>query len=186
MPQEGKTDGVVLVADCFATWSAGLLAEAGREKLTVWALTSEQEHALRQTATAAIQRTIAQLASSGGEQAERLTMQVSGIFCGPPGAVLAGQATLLQALQAGIAAQLTALDDVGPTGTGPSTAEVLGVPIDVLAEALAGHLVEGMMLRWSCGRPLAMFTDPLNHDMTQLQGQRIEGALPNWRTRCRR
>ena len=177
---------MVFVADYFATWPAGLLAEAGREKLTAWALTSEQQHALRQATTAAIQRTIAQLASSGGEQVERLAMQVSGVVCRPPGAALAGQATSLQALQTGIATQLTVLDDADSTGTGPSSAEVRGVPIDGLAEPLAGHLVEEMMLCGPCGRPLATLADPRNHDVTQLQGQRIEGALPNWRTRCRR
>ena len=69
---------MILVADDLATWLAGLLAGAGRETLTIWVLSSDQEH-------------------------------------GWPPAVLAGQ---------------------------------------------------------------------LHHDVNQLQGQHIEGALPNWRTRC--
>jgi hypothetical protein len=81
--------GVVLVADYRATWLAGLLAGADRETLTTWVLSSDQEHALRQAATAAIQPTVA-------------------------------------------------------------------------------------------------MADQMNHDVTQLQGQRIVGALPNWRIRCRR
>jgi hypothetical protein len=78
MPQDGKTDGVVVVTDDLATWLTGLLAGAGREPLTTWVLNSDQEQ-------------------------------------GCPPAVLAGR---------------------------------------------------------------------LHHDVTQLQGQHIERALPNWRTRC--
>jgi hypothetical protein len=125
MPQEGKTDGVVVVADDRATWLAGLLAGAGRE-------------------------------------------------------------TLLQAQRAGIAAQLAVLDDANPAVMGRSSAEVRGVPINVLAEAPTGHLVQAIMLRGSGVRPLVALAGQLHHDVTQLQGQRIERALPNWGTRCRR
>ena len=80
MPQEGKTNGVVLVADDVATWFVGLLAGADREELSAWVLGSDQER----------------------------------------------------------------------------------------------------------GRPLAALAGQLHHDVAQLQGQRIEKALPNWGTRCRR
>ena len=186
MPQEGKTDGVVPVADGVATWLAGLLAGADRETLTTCVLNSDHEHAIRQAVTPAIQLTVAQLPSSGGEQDERLAMQVSEVFCGPPGAALAGQETLLQARRAGIAAQLAVLDDADPADTGQSSAEVRGVPGQILAEAPTGHLVQAMMLRGSGGGPLAELAGQLHHDVTQLQGQRIEGALPNRGTRCRR
>ena len=119
---------MVFVADDLGAWLVGLLADAGRKKLTTWVLGSDQERALRQAATAAIELTAAQLAPSGGEQAEQLAMVVSEVFGEPvPDAALAGQATLLQALQAGIAAQLAVLDDATLTGTGQSSAEVLGV-----------------------------------------------------------
>lgn len=47
MPQEGKTVGVVFVADDLAAWLVGVLADAGRRKLTRLLLGSEQERALR-------------------------------------------------------------------------------------------------------------------------------------------
>ena len=90
---------------------------------------------------------------------------------------LAGQATLLEALQAGIADKLAVLDDPDITGTGQSSAELLGVPGGVLAETLAGHLVREIMVRGSRGGPLAPLADQLNHDVTHLQGQRLEGML---------
>ena len=169
---------MVFVADDLGAWLIGLLADAGRKKLTTLVLGSEQERALRQAATAAIQVTAAQLAPPGEERAEQLAMVVSEVFREPvPDAALAGQATLLQALQAGIAANLAVLDDATLTGTGRSSAELLGVSDGVLAEALADHLVREIMLRGSRGGPLAPLADQLNHDVTHLQGQRLEGML---------
>jgi hypothetical protein len=71
----------------------------------------------------------------------------------------------------------TALDDAGLTGTGQSSADVLGVPGTVLAERLTGHLVREIMLRGSGGGPLTPLADQLNHDRTYLQGQRVEGIV---------
>jgi hypothetical protein len=48
---------MVFAADDRGAWLAGLLADAGRKKLTTLVLGSEQERALRQAATAAIQLT---------------------------------------------------------------------------------------------------------------------------------
>jgi hypothetical protein len=90
---------------------------------------------------------------------------------------LGGKATVLEALQAGIAERLAVLDDADLTGTGQSSAEVLGVPGGVVAEALAGQLVREIMLRGSRGGALAPLADQLNHDVTHLQGQRLEGML---------
>ena len=112
--------------------------------------------------------------------ADDLATWLAGLLAG------AGQATLLQAQQAGIAVQLAVLDGADLTGTGQSSAEVRGVPGEVLAEAPTGHLVQAIILRGSGGGPLAALADPLHHNVTQLQGQRIEWALPDWRTRCRR
>lgn len=52
-----------------------------------------------------------------------------------------GRVTLLEGLQAGIAGQLTVLDDVDLTGTGQSSADVLDARASVLAQTLTGHLV---------------------------------------------
>ena len=106
MSRTRETAGVVFVADDLGAWLVGLLADAGRKKLTTVVLGSEQERALRQAATAAIQLTADELASAGGGQAGQLAMVVSEVFREPmPDAPLAGQATLLEVLQAGIAEQ---------------------------------------------------------------------------------
>jgi hypothetical protein len=42
-----ETGGVVSVADDLGAWLVGLLAEAGRKKLTTLVLGSDQERALR-------------------------------------------------------------------------------------------------------------------------------------------
>jgi hypothetical protein len=113
---------VVFVADDLGAWLVGLVADAGRKKLTTWALGTDQERALRRAATGAIQATAVQLAPSGDQQAEQLTMVISKVFHEPkPDAALAGQATLLQALQAGVTASLSVLDDTTLTGTGQLT-----------------------------------------------------------------
>ena len=44
---------------------------------------------------------------------------------------------------------------LGSTGTGQSSADVLGVPGTVLADWLTGHLVREIIVRGSGGGPLA-------------------------------
>ena len=169
---------MVFVADDLGAWLVGLLADAGRKKLTSLVLGTDQQRALRQAAVAAVERTAEELAPSGGEQAEQLAMVVGEVFREPtPDAAVAQQATLLEALQAGIADKLVVLDNPDITGTGQSSAELLGVPGGVLAEILAGYLVREIMVRGSRGGPLAPLADQLNHDVTHLQGQRLEGML---------
>ena len=51
------------------------------------------------------------------------------------------------------------------------------MPGGVLAETLAGHLVHEITVRGAQGGPLTPLADQLNHDMTHLQGQRLEGML---------
>ena len=141
---------MVFVADDLGAWLVGLLADAGRKKLTALVLGSDQERALRQAATAAVQDTADEMSPSGGEQAGQIAMVISEVFREPmPDAPLAGLVTLLEGLQAGIAGQLAVLDDAGLTGTGQSSADVLGVPGTVLADRLTGHLVREIMLRGS-------------------------------------
>jgi hypothetical protein len=139
-------------------------------------LGSDEERALRQAAAAAVEATAAQLGPSA-EQAERLAMAVGEVFRGAPKVALAGEATLLEALQAGIAARVAVLEDPAATSTGQSSMELLGVPGGVLAQTLAGHLVHEITVRGAQGGPLTPLAGQLNHDMTHLQGQRLEGML---------
>ena len=169
---------MVFVADALGAWLVGQLADAGRKKLTELVLGSEQERALRRAADAAVWATAEELSPSGGEQAGQVAMVISEVFRDPvPDAPLAGPVMLLEGLQAGIAGQLAVLDDAGLTGTGQSSADVLGVPGTVLADRLTGHLVREIIVRGSGGGPLTPLADQLNHELTRLQGQRIEGML---------
>src|ERR1019366_639659 len=166
------------VADDLGAWLVGLLADAGRRRVTTWVLGTEQERALRQAATAAVGLTAAELAPAGGEQAEHAAMVISEVFGEPtPAGKAAGQATLLEELQAGVAGRLAVLDDAELTGTGQSSASLLGTSAAALAAALAGHLVREIMVRGSRGGPLEPLAGQLNHDVTHLKGDRLEGAV---------
>jgi hypothetical protein len=156
---------VVFVADDLAAWLVGLLADAARKKLTALALGSDQERALRKAATVAVQDTAAEMSSSV-EQAGQFAMVISEVFREPAPDAPTRPATLLEGLEAGIARQLAVLDDAGLTGTGQSSADVLGVPGTVLAEKLTDHLMREIMFRGSGGGPLTPLADQLNHDLT--------------------
>ena len=150
----------------------------GVKKLTALVLGSDQERALRQAAAAAVQDVADEVSPSDSVRAGQLAMVVSEVFSEPaPGALLAGVATLLEGLQAGIARQLVVLDDVGLTGTGQSSADVLGVLGAELADKLTGHLIREIIFRGSRGGPLTPLADQLNHDLTHLQGERVVGML---------
>ena len=166
----------MFVVDDLLGWLVGLVADAGRKKLVTLVLGTDQERALRSAVEAAVAATAAQLAPSA-EQADQLAMAVGEVFRGAPKVALAGQGTLLEALQAGIAARVAVLDDPAATGTGRSSMELLGVPGGVLAQTLAGHLVHEITVRGAQGGPLTPLADQLNHDMTHLQGERLEGML---------
>jgi TPR repeat protein len=169
---------MVFVADDLAAWLVFILAETGRRRVIVWVLGTDQERALRQAATAAIQRTASELSSDDAERTGQLAMVIDQVFSEPVQNVpLAPSATLLESLRAGIAEQLRVLDDAGLTGTGQSSADVIGIPGTEVAAKLIGHLLLEVKVRGSRGGPLEPLANQLNHDLTHLQGQRIEDAL---------
>ena len=98
---------------------------------------------------------------------------------------MAGQVLLLEALHAGIAGQLAPLDDVDLTGAGMSSAGLLGLPAGMLAQKLTGHLVRVIIVRGAGGGPLQPLASQLNHDVTHLQGRRLEGLLGQLAVRVR-
>jgi Tetratricopeptide repeat len=171
----GKNADVFVVDDLLG-WLVGLAADAGRKKLVTLVLGTDQERALRPAVEAAVAATAAQLAPSK-EKADQLATAIGEVFHGAPKVALAGQGTLLEALQAGITAQVAVLDHPDATGAGQSSAPLLGLPPGVLAQTLAGHLVHEITVRGAQGGPLAPLAGQLNHDMTHLQGQRLEGML---------
>jgi hypothetical protein len=62
---------MMFVADDLTGWLIGVLADAGRKKLTSLVFGSEQERALRSAATAAVQRTAEELRPGDEEQARQ-------------------------------------------------------------------------------------------------------------------
>ena len=88
---------MVFVADDLAAWLIGVLADAGRKKLTTLVLGTDQERALRSAATAAVQRAAGELRPDDAERAEKLARLVNRAFIKAlvPGAPMAGYATLL-------------------------------------------------------------------------------------------
>lgn len=169
---------VSFVADDLAAWLVSLLADSGRKRLTAWLVGDEQQRALRQAATAAVQSVAGDLSAGDLERADEQAMVISQVFGAVmPQAPLRDHLTLLEALQAGVAGQLAVLDDSGLTGTGMSSAEVLGVATADLADGLVGHLVREIIVRGSQGGPLEPLAAQLNHDLTHLQGHRLERLL---------
>jgi hypothetical protein len=72
---------------------------------------------------------------------------------------------------------MAVLGDGGQSGAGSSSAELLGLPVTLLAERLTAHLVREIVVRGARGGPLAPRAAQLNHDMTQLQGRGLEGVV---------
>lgn len=166
------------VTGAFATWLVGLTADAGLKRAITWARGTEFERALRQAAGVAVQRAADELSPGNRDRADQIGMVVDQVFGDPvPYVALAGDVTMLEVIQAGIAGQLAVLGDAGVTGTGQSSADVLGVPVTTLEETLARHLLGEIVTRGARGESLTPLASQLNADVTHLESQRIEGIL---------
>lgn len=164
------------VADDFAAWLVQELADAGRRKLTDLVLGDEFGRALGRAATAAILATARDLRGEDAAGAEFLAAVLSEIFAVPVPAV-SGRGTVLEALQAGIAAQLAGLDDPGLTGSGGSAAAELGISPGAAAAGLTGHLLDEIVSRGARGGALFPLAAQMNADLVRLQGQQTQQAL---------
>jgi hypothetical protein len=152
----------VFVVDDLLGWLVGRLADAGYQKLTTLLRGSDQARALKEAVTAAVQATVREIGLSDREGAERVAEQINKAFRRrDPVPLPPGQPTLLEALQAGIAGQLSALDDAGQ----PSVS-LPGVPVSDVAATLTGHLVREITLRGARGGPLTPLAGQLNDDLT--------------------
>jgi tetratricopeptide (TPR) repeat protein len=161
------------------SWLLGQLATATRQGLAEGLFGDEQERALSAAGEAAIQRTARELRPDGSDQeVDHLAAVVEQVFqVSLPTAPLEDQPTILQALQTGVTAQLALLGDASVTGTGQSSAQVLGLPVERITETLVRNVVQEILVRGAGGGPLAPLADQLNHDLTHLQGQHTAGML---------
>jgi tetratricopeptide (TPR) repeat protein len=173
-----ETAGVPFLADDLGAWLVAVLADAGRRRLIGLVHGSDQERALRQAAAVAVQLTAGELFPEDEGQAEQVALVISEVFQAPVrGARLAGSGSVLEGLRAGIAGELAVLDDADVTGTGRSSADVLGVAGVVLAERLTAHLLREIVIRGAGGGPLTALASQLNADVTHLQVRRLEGVV---------
>jgi uncharacterized protein YidB (DUF937 family) len=171
----------VFVVDDLVGWLIGRLADAGYKKLIALLRGSDQARALRPAVMAAVEATVGEISPADQEQADRVAVQINKAFGKrKPVPLPPGEPTLLEALQAGIAAQLSGRDNAGEPAV-----SLPGVPVSEVADKLTGHLVREIMIRGSQPGPLTPLADQLNHDLTHLQGQRIEGMLAQLRDEVR-
>jgi hypothetical protein len=169
---------MAFVADDLGAWMVGVLADAGRARVTELILGTEQERALRQAAATAVRLTAEEVRPDNVEEAAQVAAVISQVFSDPTtSASLPKGVTLLEGLESGIAGQLAVLDDASLTGTGSSSAEALGIDAGWIAENLTGHLVQQIMMRGARGGPLFPLASLLSQNVTQLQGQRLQDAV---------
>jgi hypothetical protein len=169
---------VDFVTGAFATWLIEQLADASRRRLVTRLVGDEQERALRSAAAAAIPLTAEDFCPEGGVQAGLLAMAIDQVFePAVPAASVAGDATLLQALQARVEAQLALLGDPDLTGIGKSSAELLGLSAADMADKLTGHLVREIVNRGARGGPLTSLANQIGHDVTHLKVQQVDRKL---------
>ncbi len=176
---------MVSLADDLVAWLLGRVADAGLKQLAKRLRGKDRQGALLAAAEAAVQATAGELRPEGGDRAMQLAMVIDQVFKEPlPHSPTTGDQTLLESIRAGISNQLAPLADPNLTGVGSSSAELLEVPTDELAEKLSSHLVRQILDRGTHGGPLTDLADQLNHDATRLlgqatylQGQRIEDMV---------
>jgi tetratricopeptide (TPR) repeat protein len=167
-----------LVADDLGAWLVSMLADAARRKLVAFVLGDDQGRALYQACSAALTATAAELRPDDYDAADEVAMVVCEVFKTPAVQLGAEHATLLEALHAGIAAQLAVLDDPDITAEpGWSSADSLGLSAAELAEKLTLHLMRQITGRAARGGPLEPLANQLGHDRSFLLGLRLEGKV---------
>lgn len=154
-----ETTGV-FVADDLVGWLIGQLADAGYQQLITRLRGSDQERALKPAVTAAVTATADEVSPASQRQA--VAEQIGQAFGKRRQVPLPrGMPTLLDALQAGIAGQLSVLDDAGRL-----VVRVPGVPVSEVAAKLTYHLVREIIFRGTESGPLTPLANQLNHDLT--------------------
>jgi hypothetical protein len=168
---------VAFIADDFGAWLVALLADAGRRRVTAWFVGSDEERALQSAVAAAIRLTAFEFCPDSSQRSEELAMVIGQVVGGPEPQFPLNDQTILESLQVAVARKLAALADPDLTGTGVSSADTLGVDVRSMTESLIGHLIRQIKIRGVHAGPLTPLADQLNHDVTYLQGQRIESTL---------
>jgi hypothetical protein len=140
---------VVVLAGAFGSWLLGQSFDAARKRLGSQLLGSEQERALLAAGDAAIERTARELRPDASDKdVEHLAAVLDQVFrVRLPAAPLEEHSTILQALEAGITAQLAMLGDASLTGTGESSAQALGLPVERITQTLVRNGIHEILSR---------------------------------------
>jgi hypothetical protein len=169
---------MAFIAAGLGTWVIGLVADSARKTVTTWVVGTPQARALQEAATAAIELTAAELHPGDRERAKALAEVLDHVFSARPSRLpLGGRATLLEALQAGLADQLAVVPDVCFTDAGQSSADLLEVPATLLKQKLTSHLLREIKLRGAQKQALFPLANQLDHEETQQKLQQIEEML---------
>jgi hypothetical protein len=169
---------MAFVADDLSAWLVAVLADGVRRKIITLVLGDEFDRALGAAAKTAIELTAADLCPGDAGQAEQVAAVIDQVFRTPvTDGLPARYPTMLNAIEAGITSQLRVLDDASLTGTGVSSADVLGISTAVIADKLNGYLLEQIILGATRGGALQPLAAQLNHDRTHLQVQATYDAL---------
>ena len=153
---------IPIVVGDFVAWAVGAIAQAGLDALTTKTLGTDQDRALRKAAKVAIQGTARELTQGDEDRAAKLAAEITKVFAAPgPDLPITGQGTVLETLQAGIAAQV----------------KDLAATVPDLAETLSRHFIREIIVRGSLGGSLSPLASRLDNDATHLQGKRTESKI---------
>lgn len=166
-------------ADDFGAWLIGLLADAGRKKLTAFVLGTEQERALRLAARAAVIQTAEELFPDDDRKRQDVVLVIGEVFSTEhlTTAHMTGQSSVREALQVAVAKQLQVLGDASLTDAGVSSAELLGVTDEILANKLNSHLLAEIAQLGTQNAALHLLASQLNDDLTHMQGAQTHAAV---------
>jgi uncharacterized protein YjbI with pentapeptide repeats len=183
---------MTVVVDALGAWLVEQVASSLTRRLGEQVLGSEQERALREVGRVAIRRTTALLVPANAEHA---AMIIGEVFLGPlptdqlgaPAGDQAGPpATVLERLYAGMADRLAILGDATITGRGISSAQALGVPLELLTQTLIEQVLEQIRTHALGGGPLEPLARQLNDDVTHLQGVQTVASMEQLNQRVSR
>ena len=160
----------VFVVDDLVAWLVGALADEGLKQLTNLTFGEPLDRALSASIRRAVGTTTTELCLDDSERADDLGDLINKRFKKrKPDLPLGDHETVLEALRASVASQLTSLS--GNHG------EILGVSVAILADKLPEQLIKEIMLTGIRGGPLEPLANRLNQDRIYLQGKRAEAML---------
>ncbi|HEV2375278.1 MAG TPA: tetratricopeptide repeat protein [Streptosporangiaceae bacterium] len=169
-----------LFADYFASWLFGLVADKSSRWLVSLVIGDDLDRELRRAARAAVACTVREVLPAGVQDVDSaagfLIEAIDDSFARRPAGDLthARHATLLEALDAGIAARIL---PIGEILHGDGAVRPVGISSLDVAQELSVQLVREIVLRGARGGPLKPLADQLNADVTHLQGEQTLAVL---------